>query len=101
MSGGDFELCSRVIKNSKEIYYEPDAKIYHHYPSSILTFMRKRFINGKWNGIIRKLYKKKLHIKSKSYLDILRIYGFMFVIFRFLEDISFRSGLIVAYLLRK
>jgi glycosyltransferase involved in cell wall biosynthesis len=101
LSGGDFEFCSRLIKNTEEICYEPNAIVYHYYSKSILVFMKKNFRYGIWNRVIRKKHKKQFHIKTMGYLEILRNFGLTFVIFKILQDFSFKSGFLFGLLLSK
>ena len=98
LSSGDVELCSRVIKHFYEIYYEPSAIVHHYYPKSVWLFIKKNIFYGKGLGILRRKNKYKFMTKHISCLSIIRTHGFMFAIFKLLQGISFRLGLVVGYL---
>ena len=96
-SGGDFELCGRMIKKPEQIYFEKNAIIYHQYPKSILKFIKKSFYYGKWKRII----KKNQGFKSSkiSYLEMLRKNKFRYIIFRFLQDVSYKTGCLIGIII--
>lgn len=97
-SGGDFFLCSNIIKNPSGIYYQPNAAVYHYYPKSLLIFIKKSFKYGRWNGIIRRRYNKHFHIKQINYYNLLKNYDFRFLYFRLVKDIFFKCGFIIGFL---
>lgn len=100
-SGGDFELCSRLIKNDIEIAYNPMALVHTKYPSSFWVFFRKSFFYGKGISIIRKKTKKSFYVKKINYPCIIFRYGPIFAFFKILQDLSFYSGLIFGRLASK
>ncbi len=91
LSGGDFELCRRVIRKSGELHYEKEAVVHHHYPGSILNLLKKCFTYGKWNVIINS--KQGFRADAISYRRISR-HGLDFLLIRFCQDMSFKAGLI-------
>lgn len=101
LSGGDFELCSRLIRNDQEIYYNPEALVYNHYPSSLWIFLKKNFFYGKWISIINKMIKNDFYVDKLSYNKIIVRYGPEFAFFKLLQDLSFYSGLIFGRLVSK
>lgn len=100
-SGGDFELCSRLIKNDIEIAYNPTALVYTKYSSSFWVFFKKSFFYGKGISIIRKKTKKGFYVKKINYPCIIFRYGPIFAFFKILQDLSFYSGLIFGRLASK
>lgn len=101
MTCEDLELCTRLIKKRDELHYQQDAIVYHHYPKSLLFFLKKNYNKGKFVGLLIKKVKRPLFVKRFSYLGIFKKYGFAFVLIKILHDISFRSGFFVGYFLKR
>lgn len=89
-SGGDVEFCSRLIKDKKEIYYEPKAIVEHMYCNSLIKFMKRQYYYGKWHRKIRK--QNRCNIPMPSYIKIFISYGINFLFLRILQDISYKLG---------
>lgn len=99
--GADFELCSRVVKNPREIVYEPRAMVYHQYSSSLWEFLKKHFLYGRSNGIILRRHKKKFFDIGLKWSGILKVHGPSFALLKVMQDIFFGSGVVFGYLMPK
>ena len=92
-SGGDVELCSRMVTNKKEICYEPKAIVSHIYKNSFMEFLRKHYYYGKWH----KFRKENLGINNTiprlSSARIFTSYGVCFLFLRILQIASYKYGL--------
>jgi glycosyltransferase involved in cell wall biosynthesis len=100
-SGADFYLCSKIVKKSFDIEYEPDALIYHNYPNSLFFFIKKMLFYGKWHSIIARKYNKKFKIKYQSNLEMIKIHGLLSVILNLLGWAVFKSRYYVGFLLKE
>ncbi len=91
-SGGDAELCIRMVRSKKEIFYEPRAAVRNIYRGSLPGFMKKHYHYGRWQGIRAKLLNNSDHVMLPPYYRVLKDYGLFFVFFRLLQDVSYRLG---------
>lgn len=91
-SGGDVELCSRLIKDKREIYYEPKAIVRHLYHDSIVEFMKKQLYYGKWHNFRRQNLGICYSIPMPNYIKIFKTYGINFLFLRILQDVSYKLG---------
>ncbi len=98
MSGGDIELCRRMISSRDEISYCGDAVVYHHYSPSLFSLMKKNFVYGIWNKFCRN--DGDIPLKSCGYGKVLSRYGAAFMLIRLLQDISYHSGKYVGMIQR-
>jgi len=80
-SGGDFNFCDKFDK----VYFEPKAVVRHIYENSLSEFVRKNHFYGKYQGM-------RHYVKMPNYIQILEKWGVWFVMFKALQDISFKSG---------
>jgi len=94
-SGGDFELCHRIIKSKLEITYEPNAIIKHSYTNSLIEFIERYYRYGKGQGMIKKKYKKIIRSPHPSYLSLIKNKGISHIPLRIIQDTSFKIGCIV------
>lgn len=93
-SGGDAELCIRMIRSKKEIFYEPRAIVKNIYQDSLPAFIKKHYHYGRWQGIQAKQLNSSNHVRLPSYYRILKDHGLFFVFFRLLQDVSYKVGLL-------
>lgn len=92
-SGGDVELCSRLIKSKREMCYEPKAIVNHLYPDSLIKSMKKSYYYGKWHKFRkRNLGTHDSKVPMPGLFKILSIYGINFLFFRIFQGISYKSG---------
>lgn len=89
LSGGDYEICLRIIKNKNEIQFVPNALVNHFYSKSLIKFMKKQYYYGKWQKEIRKY---PAHVQLPGLFQILREYGLIFFFIRVIGDISYSLG---------
>lgn len=92
-SGGDIEFCSRLIKNRREIYYEPKAIVRHFYNDPIIDFIKKQYYYGMWCTFLRKNFNIFCNVPLPRYTKIMKLYGFYFLFLRVLQDLSHKLGL--------
>jgi len=96
-SGGDLEFCSRLIKDSSEIFYEPKVIVKHNYEETLSEFIKKQFLYGKWHKLMRQNFRLYSHVDHPNYTKILR-YNWKFLYFRILQDVSFKLGFMIGNL---
>ena len=92
-SGGDVEFCLRLIKDKREMYYEPKAIIGHLYNDSLIGFMKKQYHYGKWHKFRKQSLSIHSYVSMPNYLKIFTNYGVNFLFLRILQDVSYKYGL--------
>ncbi len=100
-SGGDVELCSRLVNSKKEVSYEEKAIVNHIYRNSIIELMKKHYCYGRWHKFRRQNFNLREDIKIPKYANILADYGAGFLILRILQDISYVFGLHFGWIVDK
>jgi len=93
MSGGDYELCRRIVKKNDEIHYEPMAKVRHCYSNSLIKFAKKNFFYGTWHSIMAKNQSGANFTPLPGLLTIWKKNGIHFLFLKILQDISFKLGI--------
>lgn len=91
-SGGDLDLCTKIIKTPKQLAYSKDATVRHNYETSILKFIKRNIKYGIGNAKIKDQNNHTIHIKSMTYSQLAKKHNYMFIIFRIIQDISFQLG---------
>jgi glycosyltransferase involved in cell wall biosynthesis len=95
-SGGDVEMCARLVPNRTQMVYEPRAVVNHIYSTSLVEFARKHYYYGSGYKLLKKKFKLCPEICYPSYASMLKLYGADFVLLRMLQDCSFKLGAFLA-----
>lgn len=91
LSGGDFEVCSRMVENRREIKYEPGAKVRCRHPATLQEFARKQFFYGRWSARIRQRTGKWNHMRMPGYLSVMGS-GIGHLLPRLVQDAAYKTG---------
>ncbi|MFH1510163.1 MAG: glycosyltransferase [Candidatus Woesearchaeota archaeon] len=95
LSGGDYDLCKRLLTNPKQIAYAPDATVHHIYKNSIGNLVHKHYTYGK--GCKALILNKKTHprLVLPTYWQLLLHEKPMYLLLRLVQDTSYKLGLLL------
>lgn len=91
-SGGDVELCARIIRDPSHSHYEARAVVWHRYSASLLNFMHKFYQYGAWCKILQKKCGIAPRVQMPSYVYLLKYHGLGWMWYRMCQDFSFHLG---------
>lgn len=89
-SGADAEFFKRCICRN-QMFFDEKAIAYHYYHDSIIHFIRKNYNYGRGQKMLR----GETYIKLPTYAQLIQRHEPGFVLYRALQDISYRAGLIL------
>jgi len=91
-SGGDVIFCSKLVNNIDQVKFVKNAVVYHKYEDSFFLFLKKQYYYGKWHTYREKKFKLSYKVNVPSYYNVIKKYGFIFLFFRFSQDIAYFLG---------
>jgi glycosyltransferase involved in cell wall biosynthesis len=97
MSGGDFEFCSRIVKSRNDLAFEPKAVVQHAYSASLLSFMKRNAMLGRWNVLLSEKSGKRYWDMSFVHRRVLGQHGLLFLFYKIVHDASFITGVLYGY----
>jgi len=95
ISGGDFELCSRIIHSPNEAIFDTRAIVYHAYSNKQYDFMVRFFKYGRGIGKIQRKLEKRFETSGIGYVEMFKEHGSRFTYYKIIQDISYRFGMLL------
>ena len=99
LSGGDYELCWRILAAGYPLYFEPEAWVLHFHRATLGSFLRQFHNYGRWQpALLRRQPEKRSYLRVKTFIGLdleLAVHSPL----RFLIDVDLVHWLILLSLL--